>query len=128
METLNSQDNRAPETVGAGAQRGNPSVTPGLISLTCGLVALMIFLGIINVPLALVAIIAGAIGLKSAGKGGGTTLRLMSMIGIACAVMSLILGIWGWAILIGHVPTEGVNNTENINEYIKELNNNGNLQ
>ena len=110
METVNNQQ--------YGARPGRAPVIFGIISVVCGVMALLLFCTGINIPLAIVALVFGVLG-RAAGK--DKAYRTMSMVGVVCAILSVVMGIFAWAVLIANVPLNGVDNgNEYLQQYIEE--------
>ena len=63
---------------------------PGIASLVCGILALVFFLMLINIPLAIAAIVLGIVQLVSREK------KLPAILGLAFATLSLLLMLTGW--------------------------------
>ena len=66
----------------------------GIAAMICGILSVVFFLLLINIPLAAAAIILGIMQLVHPGK------KTFAVIGIACAVLSILLMAGGWAAII----------------------------
>lgn len=73
-----------------------PGSGPGVASLIMGMIALVLFLMFINIPLAILSIVLGVIGIAGYERKGA------AIVGMACAVLSLVLFIGSWAIMFGN--------------------------
>ena len=73
-----------------------PGSGPGVASLIMGMVALVLFLMFINIPLSIVAIVLGIIGIATYEK------KACAIAGIACAVVSLVLFFGSWAVMFSN--------------------------
>ena len=65
----------------------------GIASMVCGMIAFVCFLMLINIPLAVAAIVLGIMQLVSRQK------KVYAIIGMTTAVLSLLLMITGWVFI-----------------------------
>ena len=69
-----------------------------IAALVCGVGALITFLMLINIPLAIAAVVCGLIAI-----GSGQAKKAPAAIGIACALISIVLMVGGWAVIINGI-------------------------
>ncbi|MBO6215698.1 MAG: DUF4190 domain-containing protein [Lachnospiraceae bacterium] len=81
------EKNRSPKKRGVG---------PGIAALITGVIALIFFLSFVNVPLAITAIVLGAIGIAQYEK------KLASIAGMICGVLSLVMMIGGYYLMFSN--------------------------
>ena len=69
---------------------------PGIAAFIIGAIALVFFLSFVNVPLAITAIVLGAIGIAQYEK------RLAAIAGVICGVLSLVMMVGGYYLMFSN--------------------------
>ncbi len=85
--------------------------TFGIVSLICGVIALLLFCTCLNIPLAIMSVIFGVVQIVNYKE------KLLAGIGIALSAASLILMILAIIVLMGMNLNIGSGNVPDINDY-----------